>query len=109
MNLLEDRWLPVASTTGDYSTISMKTLFSSPHHYANIHHPSPLVVVSTIKFLIATVVSTLKPSPNDTASWITSAFPSEDMVAALERINLDISNLSTPLYQVKGLKRSPSP
>ncbi|EMY77995.1 putative CRISPR-associated protein CasA/Cse1, type TIGR02547 [Leptospira weilii serovar Ranarum str. ICFT] len=106
-NLITEKWIPVKTVSGDIKEVSLTDALLKARDYKKIEDPSPLVVASLYRFLLAVLHRALKgpTEVSQNVNWFENGFPEKEILDYLEKWKdrFDLFHPKYPFYQVADL------
>lgn len=107
-NLIDEPWIPVRLPDGTRAELGIKETLLSSKGIAVIEDPSPLVLASLHRFLLAVLYRALEgPTDIDQAkSWFKTGLPADKITAYLEhwKPRFDLFDEKHPFFQIADFK-----
>lgn len=109
-NLITENWIPVKTLSGEIKEVSLKDALLKARDYKRIEDPSPLVVASLHRFLLAVLHRALKgpTEVSQNVEWFKNGFSEKDISDYLDKWKdrFDLFHPKYPFYQVADLPES---
>ena len=86
-NLITENWIPVKTLSGEIKEVSLKDALLKARDYKRIEDPSPLVVASLHRFLLAVLHRALKgpTEVSQNVEWFKNGFSEKDISDYLDK------------------------
>lgn len=110
-NLLDEPWIPVTTTGGRQSEVSLLEVTRNASDYLSIAHPDPLVTIAVHRLVLAFLHRALDgpQRSEDAATWYSQGFPAPLLEAYAQRWRgrFNLFDDERPFLQQPGIEREP--